>query len=315
MTEKLTNGAVVLVTGGRGLVGRALQNRLAEANVKVVAPTSSELDLRDPNATHAFFREVSPDYVFHLAARVYGIMGNIMNKGVSIYENVMINTNVIEGSRLAGVKKVVSMGSGCVYPYPPPAEHLTEDMIFRGEPHSSEDSYAHSKRLMYAMQKAYQEQYGLDYAFVVSGNLFGPHDSFDFESGHVIPSLVHKFYNAAREMTPIVAWGTGKAQRDFTYSSDVAEALTFIMEGGQGAINMGSGQVHKIHDIIECLAEVSGIGMDAVQFDTSKPDGQEYRYYDVSKLQALGFKPRVTLAEGLQKTYDWFVKNYDQARL
>jgi GDP-L-fucose synthase len=306
--------ARILVTGGRGLVGRALCDRLAKMDVEVLAPTSEECDLVSADATRAMFEKVRPQLVFHLAARVYGIMGNMNNKGLSIYENVMINTNVVESARRVGVEKIVAMGSGCVYPYPPPAERLTEDMMFLGSPHPSEDSYAHSKRLLYSMLEAYREQYGMDYAFVISGNLFGPHDSFDVENGHVTPSLLHKFYLAARDGVNVLAWGTGNAKRDFTYSSDVAEALISIMERGHGPINMGSGQVHPIRDIVEGLAEISGIGMGRVEFDTSKPDGQEYRYYDISKLFALGFRPKVSLKDGLRSAYDWFSANYNTSR-
>lgn len=310
----IENNARVLVTGGRGLVGRALRDRLASADVEVFAPGSNEYDLTSPEQTQAMFEVFKPDFVFHLAARVYGIMGNMNNKGLSIYDNVMINTNVVEASRRSGVKKIVAMGSGCVYPYPPPAEHLTEDMMFMGPPHHSEDSYAHSKRLLFAMLDAYKHQYGMDYVFVISGNLFGPHDSFDIENGHVIPSLVHKFHEAARTGTKVRPWGTGKARRDFTYSADVAEALVAMMERGSGAMNMGSGNVHAIRDVIEALAEISGIGMENVEFDTSKPDGQEYRFYDVSKLFELGFRPTVELKEGVKATYQWFAENHVSAR-
>lgn len=310
----LDSNSRVLVTGGRGLVGQALRAKLKQMDVEVFAPTSSEYDLTSPEQTNAMFEEIRPDLVFHMAARVYGIMGNMNNKGVSIYDNVMINTNVVESSRKFGVRKIVAMGSGCVYPYPPPAEHLTEDMMFMGPPHHSEDSYAHSKRLLFAMLDAYKHQYDMDYVFVISGNLFGPHDSFDIENGHVIPSLVSKFHAAAQSGTKVVPWGTGSAKRDFTYSSDVAEALVAMMQDGQGAMNMGSGNVHPIRDIIEALAEISGIGMDRVEFDTSKPDGQEYRYYDVTKLFDLGFRPQVGLRDGLEKTYEWFAENFDAAR-
>lgn len=311
MIEK---GTRVLVTGGRGLVGRALCEKLADLGADVIAPTSADCNLISGEATNALFRETQPELVFHLAARVYGIMGNMNNKGLSIYDNVMINTNVVEASRIAGVRKIVAMGSGCVYPYPPPAEHLTEDMVFMGPPHHSEDSYAHAKRLLYATLQAYQHQYGLDYVFVISGNLFGPHDSFDIENGHVIPSLVHKFYVAAKNGTKVKPWGTGSARRDFTYSTDVAEALVAMMERGSGAMNMGSGNVHPIRDIIEALAAISGLGMENVEFDTSKPDGQEYRYYDVGKLYDLGFRPSVDLKDGVRATYQWFVDNYETAR-
>lgn len=310
----IANGARILVTGGRGLIGQALQTKLAEYEVEVHAPGSDACDLTSPEQTTELFESFKPDLVFHLAARVYGIMGNMNNKGLSIYDNVMINTNVVEASRHVGVRKIVAMGSGCVYPYPPPSEHLTEDMMFQGPPHHSEDSYAHSKRLLYSMLDAYRHQYGLDYVFVISGNLFGPHDSFNIENGHVTPSLVHKFYCAARYGTKVTPWGTGSAVRDFTYSSDAADALVLMMQKGQGVINLGSGQVHRISHIIEALAEISGIGMDNVEYDRSKPDGQEYRFYDLSKLQDLGFEPKVNLKDGVRSTYEWFARNYETAR-
>jgi GDP-L-fucose synthase len=310
----IEKNARVLVTGGRGLIGQALQAKLAAFDVEVLAPGSNACDLTSTEQTNRLFEEFKPDLVFHLAARVYGIMGNMNNKGLSIYDNVMINTNVVEASRKAGVRKIVAMGSGCVYPYPPPSEHLTEDMMFQGPPHHSEDSYAHSKRLLYAMLDAYRHQYGTDYVFVISGNLFGPHDSFDIENGHVTPSLVHKFYCAARDGSKVTPWGSGSAQRDFTYSSDAADALVLMMEKGQGAMNMGSGHVHRISDIIEALAEVSGVGMENVEYDHSKPDGQEYRYYDVGKLRGLGFEPKISLKEGVRSTYQWFAENYENAR-
>lgn len=310
----INKGSRVLVTGGRGLVGHGLRARLNDMDVEVFAPGSSEYDLTSTEQTRAMFDKIRPDLVFHMAARVYGIMGNMNNKGLSIYDNVMINTNVVECSRRAGVRKVVAMGSGCVYPYPPPAERLEENMMLMGPPHHSEDSYAHSKRLLYAMLEAYRYQYGMDYVFVISGNLYGPYDSFDINNGHVIPSLVHKFYTAAQKGEKIFPWGTGKAKRDFTYVSDVAEALILMMEYGSGAMNMGSGNVNAIRDLIEILADVSGIGMKSVEFDTTKPDGQEYRYYDVSKLFDLGFRPKMSLEEGIKKTYNWFSEHYDIAR-
>lgn len=304
----------ILVTGGNGLVGMALKEVLEKkGHDQVFAPGSKECDLTNWQTTIDYFNEVQPEYVFHLAARVYGIMGNMENKGTSYLDNVLINTNVIEASRQAGAKKVVAMGSGCVYPYPAPDKILHEDMIWQGPPHHSEDSYAHSKRAMYAQLNAYKEQWNFQSVFAISGNLFGPHDKFDPEHGHVTPSLVRKFFEAKRDGTRVNVWGDGSARRDFMYSLDAGEGLYCCMQKGEGAINLGSGQVHAIREIVDILADITGL-QDKIDWDASKPNGQDFRAYDHTRLAATGFKPRYTLKEGVTKTYEWYAKNADQAR-
>jgi GDP-L-fucose synthase len=270
-------------------------------------------DLLDWQEARRFFLEHRPDYVFHLAARVYGIMGNMRNKGSSYLDNVLINTHTVEAARLAGVRKIVAMGSGCVYPYPPPGVPLTEDMVWSGPPHPSEDSYAHAKRAMLAQLMAYQEQYDLPYAFVISGNLYGPRDKFDPEFGHVTPALVRKFHEARLSGGEVTVWGHGTARRDFTYADDCAHALLCIMQSVQGPVNLGSGSVHAIREIVDGLAEITGL-TDRVVWDTSKPDGQDHRAYDLSRLFATGFRPQVPLAEGLRRTYEWYAAEAASAR-
>ncbi len=306
--------APIVVTGAGGLVGTALLALLAERGFSnVLAPRSADVDLRDPVAAKAYFSHVKPAYVYHLAARVYGIMGNIENKGSSYFENVMINTNVVEACRLARVRKIVAMGSGAVYPYPPPHRLLEEEDIWSGKPHPSEDSYAHSKRAMFAQLEAYQEQYGLAFVFAISGNLYGPNDKFDIEHGHVTPALIAKFHAAKQAGTKVSVWGNGSAIRDFTYSSDMALALLTVMERGQGAINVGSGDIRPIRDIVMTLAEVTDL-VDEVEWDTSKPNGQEFRAYRLDRLMALGFRPQVNLRSGLEQTYYWYANNVQTAR-
>ena len=304
----------IIVTGGTGLVGTALRAALADAGyANVLALGSRDCDLTDWRATRAFFAEHRCDHLVHLAARVYGIMGNMRNKGLSYLDNVLINTHAIEAARLAGVGKITAMGSGCVYPYPSPGLPLTEDMIWQGPPHESEDSYAHAKRAMYAQLVAYREQYGLPFAFVISGNLYGPHDKFDPEFGHVTPALVRKFHEAKVSGGRVSVWGTGSARRDFTYSGDVARALIAIMAQVEGPVNLGSGRVHAIREIVDTLGVITGL-QDRIDWDASKPDGQDYRAYDLSRLFATGFRPQVSLADGLRATYDWYAAESHAAR-
>ncbi len=311
-TIHIETSSRILITGGTGLVGRALSSALAnEGFSNITSVGSRDCDLRDSAAVSRFISEIAPDYVFHLAARVHGIGGNTRYKSDILVDNVLINTNVVEYSRRAGVKKIVAMGSGCVYPELKGQEELFEDQVWIGPPHSSEDSYAHSKRLMLAQLNAAKEQYGLSSAFVISGNLYGPHDGFNAEEGHVIPSLVAKFFDAAREGKPVKVWGTGVAIRDFSYSDDTASALIAILRNLEGSVNMGSGMRHPIRDIVDTLQKLTNV---SVEWDSNKPDGQLVRYYNLDKLDSTGFKAKVGLAEGVRRTYEWYAENSKTAR-
>ena len=304
----------ILITGGNGLVGYALKKVLHEQGYKnIFTPKSSQYDLSNMEQTLKMFAEIKPDYVFHNAARVYGIMGNMKNKGLSYLDNVLINTNTIEACRIFEVKKIVAMGSGCVYPYPSPGLPLEEDMMWMGMPHDSEDSYAISKRAMSMQLKAYKESYNTKSAFVISGNLYGPHDKFDEEFGHVTPALISKFYRAKTNGDDIVVWGNGSAQRDFLFSYDVAQALINIMLHIEGSVNMGSGNVIKIKDIVDALAEITGLE-DKIKWDATKPNGQDYRAYDLTKLDSTGFEAKYNLKKGLEITWNWFCENQKEIR-
>jgi GDP-L-fucose synthase len=256
-------------------------------------------------------QKVQPDCVFHLAARVHGLGGNAKYKSDVLVENVLINTHVIEEARKVGVQKIVTMGSGCVYPELKGQQELFEEHIWTGPPHSSEDSYAHAKRLMLAQLDAAREQYGLSSAFVISGNLYGPHDNFNTEDGHVIPSLVAKFHASKRDKTAVKVWGSGVAIRDFTHASDMGKALLSILHHCEGPVNAGSGQRHPIRDIVTALSEHTDV---EVEWDSSKPDGQLVRYYNLDNLLASGFKAEVKLADGIVDTYNWYAKNRHSVR-
>ena len=310
----MEKSARIVITGASGLVGIALVEVLRRAGfANVVGVSSRDCDLRVDSEVAKLLKHTEPEYVFHLAARVYGIGGNQRYKSDVLYENVLINTNVVEHARRSGVKKIVAMGSGCVYPALPDVEELREEHVWMGPPHPSEDSYAHAKRLMLAHLMAAQEQYGLRWAFAISGNLYGPHDSFDVEHGHVTPALVAKFFHAKRNGTTVHVWGSGVAIRDFSYSEDAAEALLTVMRAAEGPINLCSGYRHRISDIVRALEAVTGNTV-PVEWDRSKPDGQLRRYFDTSRLRQLGFTPRVPLTDGIRRTYAWFEDTWPNVR-
>ncbi|CAM2176624.1 GDP-L-fucose synthase [Paraburkholderia sacchari] len=303
----------VLITGAGGVIGHALKKELHDSGyLNVLAITSQDVDLRNQAATERAFESFRPTLVFHLAARVYGIMGNMANRGIAYLDNVRINTNVIDAARQVGCRKVVAMGSTAIYSDRVRLP-MSEDEIWIGEPHHSEAPYAHSKRGMLAQLEAYKEQYGMDYAFCVSTNLFGPHDKFDEKFGHVIPSLVSKFHRAAALGDSLSVWGTGKAERDFLFSSDAAYALRLVAEKHTGAINLATGTSFSIRQTVDILCSISGY-KGKLEWDSTKPDGQKMRAYDVSRLTALGFKPRHTFEDALAITYDWYNNNATSAR-
>jgi len=312
--QDIDRNACVLITGGTGLVGRALNKVLADKGFSnVTSSGSKDCDLRDGEAVKKLFAQVKPRYLFHLAARVYGLGGNNKYKADILFENVMINTNVLEHARRTEVKKIVAMGSGCVYPELKGQQELFEEQIWIGPPHSSEDSYAHSKRLMLAQLQAMKEQDGFSSAFAISGNLYGPHDNFDKNDGHVTPSLIAKFFEASQSSQPVKVWGSGVAIRDFSYCEDAANALYEILLKVEGPVNLGSGYRHAIKDIVAALQDICGESV-KVEWDSSKPDGQLVRYYNLDKLKATGFIAKVPLAEGVRRTYEWFANNSEKAR-
>lgn len=303
----------IIVTGASGVVGNALVAEL-EANDgrRVIALSSRDVDLTDFAATLALFRRYRPEIVYHLAGRVFGIMGNLKTQGQAYFDNVRINTHTVEAARLAGAGKVVAMGSAAIYSDKVPLPMREED-IWLGPPHGSEFGYAHAKRGMLAHLEAYRDQYGLDYAYCVSTNLFGPHDRFDEQHGHVLPSLISKFYRAAQDGTAVSVWGTGTPKRDFLYAKDAARAIRMIGDGFTGPINLASGTSVSIRDAVEMIRAIAGPQLEIV-WDASKPDGQRLRAYDIGKLRALGFQPSLSLEAALAETYRWYEANSARVR-
>lgn len=308
-----TTSDIALVTGASGLMGRALVHELRHVgHMTTVAASSADADLTDFDQTLRLMQQEKPTIVYHLAARVTGIMGNMRAQGQAYLDNVRMNTNVVEAARIAGVRKIVAMGSAAVYSDMVRLP-MVEEEIWIGAPHGSEAGYAHAKRGMLAQLEAYRDQYGLEFAFCVSTNLFGPHDKFDEECGHVLPSLVSKFHRAAREGQPVTIWGTGKPERDFLYVKDAAAAMRLIGSHFSGAINLATGKAISIAGVAELLRQISGL-QQPLEWDRTKPDGQKMRSYDTSKLQALGFQPRYSLEEALRETYEWYSAHSATAR-
>ncbi|MDP9095092.1 MAG: GDP-L-fucose synthase [Pseudomonadota bacterium] len=301
-----------LVTGATGLLGTALVAELRHAGDDVVALGSHDADLRDTASAEAIFARHRPEIVYHLAGRVRGIMGNAGAQGVAMLDNLRINTNTIEAARRVGVRKVIAMGSTAIYA-DAVATPMREDDVWAGPPHKSEAGYSHAKLAMLAQLDAYREQWGLDFAYCVCTNLFGPNDRFDERHGHVIPSLISKFHRAATCGGRVTVWGSGTPTRDFLHVGDAAAALRRIGAAGSGPLNVASGRSVSIRDVAEMIAEVAGYRRE-IEWDTSKPDGQLHRAYDVSRLRALGVLPGRDLRDGLADTYAWFSTHADEAR-
>jgi GDP-L-fucose synthase len=294
----------ILITGATGLVGTALIEELQNQGYAALFPLDrTQCDLINFIDTKNYFSHIKPDIVFHLAASVYGIGGNLQSPASIFLNNTLMNTHVIEASRLAGAKKIIAMGTIAAYPEPKIIP-IKEEQIWDGAPHASEASYGHAKRAMLAQLMAYKQNYGLDFSYIISTNLYGKHDRFDKETGHVVPSLIKKFYDAKHEGTPVTIWGDGTACRDFLYSKDMGRALILIMERFSGPINAASGKKTEIKEVAAHLARYFEI--DEMIWDANKPNGRAFHPSDLTHLNSLGFTPRYSLEEGLQETLDWF---------
>ena len=296
-----------IVTGGTGLVGSAINT-----GVKL---SSKDVDLRDWKSTLSLFEDYKPKNVIHSAARVGGLGGNMNYKGEFYYDNIMMNTNVLEASRRVGVKKVVSFLSTCVFPddveYP-----LTEKKIHLGEPHSSNYPYAYAKRMLDLQSRAYKEQYGVNYISVIPTNIYGPKDNFSIDNGHVIPSLIHKCYLAKKLNTDFVVWGSGKPLREFIYSEDVARLTEWALENynEEEPIIFSTSDEISVGNVAEMIVYYIGFKGKLV-FDDEKPDGQFRKPSDNSKL--LSYLPDfkfTPMEEGIEKSVNWFMENYEEAR-
>ena len=302
---------MILVTGGSGVLGRALVSALRADGQEVHVLSSSEIDLRDRDRTIALFKALRPKRVYHLAAKVFGLGGNTQFPAEMFADNVRINMNVIDGVHQSECEKIVAVSTVATYSSGAPRP-VVEDSIWNGPPHRAEGAYGHAKRAMLAQLDAYAKQYGLRFAYPIMTNIYGPHDRFDPVHGHVIPSLVAKFHQAALSGEGVVVWGTGRAERDFLYADDAATALIRIAAAQEGPINVATGETVPIRRVVELLSTLSGVS--DVRWDATKPDGQLERSYNVDKLRALGFVPHITIEQGLAQTLEWYTRNYPAVR-
>jgi GDP-L-fucose synthase len=304
----------ILITGGTGMVGSAFKDIDTKDDLILIG--SLECDLVDYKSTVASINKYSPDAIIHLAARVGGVKGNSDYVADFYSDNIRINTNVLLASHALGVKKVLSLLSTCIYPdkatYP-----LTEDQIHNGPPHQSNFGYAYAKRMLDVQSRAYRQQYGSNFITAVPNNLFGEHDNFDLENGHVIPSIIRKVYEAKQSGSDITLWGDGTPLREFTCSKDLAKILLFLLEKYDRIepINVGSTSEYSIKDIAMTIADILDY-QGSIVWDTSKPKGQMRKPSDNSKLLNMGWNKEdySDFRTSLEKTCQWFSSNYPNVR-
>ena len=297
--------AKIYVAGHRGMVGSAIVRALrARGYDNIVTRTSAEVDLRDQAAVGAFFRKETPDYVFLAAAKVGGILANDTYRGAFLYDNLMIEANVIEAARQAGVTKLLFLGSSCIYPKLAP-QPLREDALLTGELEATNEPYAIAKIAGIKLCDAYRAQYGCNYISAMPTNLYGPNDNYDLKTSHVLPALLRKFHVAVAEGADSVElWGSGTPRREFLHVDDLAEACLFLMDhfDEPGFVNVGTGVDLEIRELAEMIGEVTGFGGE-LRFDRSKPDGTPRKLMDVSKMRNLGWAAKIGLREGIEQVY------------
>ena len=295
----------IFVAGHRGMVGSAIVRKLKKnGHANLVLRTSSELDLRDQKVVVDFFQQEKPEYVFLAAARVGGIVANNMFRAEFLYDNLMIQNNVIHNAYKVGVKKLLFLGSSCIYPRMAP-QPLKEESLLSGLLEPTNEPYAIAKIAGIKLCDAYRSQYGCNFISAMPTNLYGPNDNYDLQTSHVIPALLRKVHEAKEKKDPsVVVWGTGKPMREFMHVDDLAEACLFLMEkfNEPGFVNVGTGHDMTIQELVTLISKVIDYS-GRIEFDTSKPDGSPRKLMDVSMIHALGWHHRVELEAGLREVY------------
>lgn len=302
--------AKIYVAGHLGLVGSAIVRALEKGGYShLVVRTQAELDLCDQAATRHFFKAERPEYVFLAAAKVGGIQANNNFRADFIYENVVIQTNVIRASHEYGVTKLLFLGSSCIYPRECP-QPIKEEYLLTGPLEATNEPYAIAKIAGIKMCEAFNTQYGAHFISVMPTNLYGPNDNFDLETSHVLPALIRKFVEAAEEGRPYVTlWGSGKVRREFLHVDDAADAFLFLMGRVDGGLyNVGVGEDMTILELAELVRELSAYKGE-LRFDSTKPDGTPRKLLNVNRILSLGWKPGIGLREGISATLRWFKEN------
>ena len=298
----------IYVAGHRGLVGSAIIRILqSQGYHNFVLRTKEELNLCNQNDVKNFFQQEKPDYVFLAAAKVGGILANNTLPAEFIYDNLMVQTNVIDASYRSGVKKLLCLGSSCIYPKFAP-QPMKEEYLLDGKLEPTNEPYAVAKIAGIITSQSYNRQYGTNYVSVMPTNLYGINDNFDLQSSHVLPALLRKFHDARISRAPsVTVWGTGSPKREFLFVDDMAEACVFLMTtyNKSEIVNIGMGEDISIKELAFIIKEIVGYEGEII-FDTTKPDGTPRKLLDISKLLSLGWKPKTSLRDGIKITYDWY---------
>jgi GDP-L-fucose synthase len=314
--EQIAGDARIYVAGHAGLVGSAVVRRLrAGGFTNVLTADRGALDLRDQAAVDRWFGANRPEYVFLVAGTVGGILANSTRPAEFIYDNMMIHATVVHAAYREGVKKLLYLGSSCIYPRECP-QPMREEYLLSGPLEPTNEPYAVAKIAGIKLCQAYRRQYGCDFISAMPTNLYGPGDNFDLASSHVLPALIRKFHDAkVAGHRDVVIWGTGSPRREFLHVDDLADACVFVMERYDGDLhlNVGTGLDLSIRELAEMVAAV--VHPDArLVFDAAKPDGTPRKLLDVSRLHALGWRHRIELRDGIESTYRWFLANHDHLR-
>jgi GDP-L-fucose synthase len=320
----MKNSSKIFVAGHRGLVGSAVLRRIkSEGYDNVITQTSKQLDLTQQDKVEKFFKKERPEFVFLAAAKVGGILANSTYPAEFIYQNIMIQTNIVHFSYLYGVKKLLFLGSSCIYPKFCP-QPMKEEYLLTGELEATNEPYAIAKISGIKMCQSYNRQYGTHFLSVMPTNLYGPHDNFNLETAHVIPAMIRKFHEAKvfsqskTQPEPVVLWGTGLPKREFLHVDDLADACVFIMNlpdnvysslithhGTPALLNIGTGKDITIKELADLIKEIVRFKGEIV-WDSSKPDGTPRKLLDVSRMKGLGWKARISLKNGIGMTYEWY---------
>ena len=314
----------IYIAGHNGMVGSAIYRNLKNRGYdNFVIRTSSELDLSDQYSVFLFFKKERPEFVFDAAAKVGGILANNTYRAQFIYENMMIQNNLIHAAHEHKVKKLLFLGSSCIYPKLA-LQPLKEEYLLSGELEYTNEPYAIAKIAGIKMCENYYRQYGDNFISVMPTNLYGPNDNFDLQSSHVLPALIHKFHEAKVNSIDFVElWGSGKPKREFLYVEDLADACVYILENINAEtlygkmevshINIGCGEDISISKLADMIADIVGY-KGKIRYDSSKPDGTPQKLLDISRLKNLGWAPTVTLHEGIRKSYEWYLENEARVR-
>ena len=312
----LTKDETIFVAGHRGMVGSAIHRRLLQdGHTKVLGRTRAELDLLDRRAVREFFEKERPAVVIDAAAKVGGILANNEQPVEFLLQNLAIQNNLIEAAADFGARKLLFLGSSCIYPKLAP-QPISEDALLTGPLEPTNDAYAIAKIAGIKLCQSYARQYGKNFISAMPTNLYGPHDNYDLRNSHVLPALIRKVHEAKQAgAKSITVWGSGNPRREFLHTDDLADACIFLLNhyDQPDLINIGCGQDVTIRELAETICEVLGFE-GTLEFDPTKPDGTPRKLLDISKIKTLGWTPKIPLRQGIANAYEWFVKNQSTAR-